>query len=135
MKLRRTTAFLAASIAVFTTFSCGSSESSTRVKNSALAKTPVLVNGSFSKYGGGWKMAETSLPVWGSCALGGDGNPSLGTHTASQLVFGSKKASVSQEIMVPEPGRVTFAVLHEIPRPNQFRCQENRGDCHHYPEQ
>ena len=120
MKLRRTTAFLAASIAVFTTFSCGSSESSTRVKNSALAKTPVLVNGSFSKSGGGWKMAETSFPVSGSCALGGDGNPSLGTHTASQLVFGRKKASVSQEIMVPEPGTVTFAVLHEIPRPRGF---------------
>jgi hypothetical protein len=120
MKLRRTTAFLAASIAVFTTFSCGSSESSTRVKNSALAKTPVLVNGSFSKSGGGWKMAETSLPVSGSCAFGGDGNPSLGTHTASQLVFGSKKASVFQEIMVPEPGRVTFAVLHEIRRPRGF---------------
>ena len=64
-----------------------------------------LVNSTFSPTSGGW--VGTGFPLGSGCKAGG-GNPSLGTWNANALSFGYANRTVTQSVVVPKPGKVTF---------------------------
>ena len=66
-----------------------------------------LVNSTFSPTGGGW--IGTGFTLGSGCKAGG-GNPSLGTWNANALSFGYTNQTVTQSVVVPKPGTVTFTV-------------------------
>ena len=124
MKFHRIAASCAAFAVIASIASCSSAEpSSSRVKNSFLSPTPMLVNGLFNKDQGGWVIDGVGPVEKGCAATTGNvlkrRHPSLGHAFESTLTFGRDPSSVSQAITVPTPGTVTFAVtLAKLP-PNQ----------------
>jgi len=83
-----------------------------KTKNSALEAT--LVNGEFAPTGGGWIGDGFTLDR--GCAVNNPvaARPSLGGWTAASLTFGRSAATVRQEVVVPEPTAVTFAITGNI---------------------
>lgn len=83
---------------------------SARTKNAAVtSQVPILMNTSFSSNGGGWTGDGFTLGRGCNDAKDKD-FPSLGVNRPMALVFGQRQNFVKQELVVPKPTTVTFAV-------------------------
>ncbi|CAB5019328.1 unannotated protein [freshwater metagenome] len=68
----------------------------------------VLVNGTFTAGAGGW--VGTGYTLGDGCAAAGVSTPSLGKWAPNSLTFSFTSQAVTQKVVVPSPGLVTFSV-------------------------
>lgn len=113
--MRRSRAKITLIVAATLLAACGNSESASKVKNAALPAAPVLVNGAFTIVGKGWEPSIGKLVD--GCRANKKG-PSF-MPGEGELQFGVDGAIVSQRVVIPTPGRVTFTIDTRVTRDRQ----------------
>lgn len=93
--------------------SCSSeTNSSDRIRNSTLK--PSILNGQFASGVPGWVGSGFALGRGCASNTSSATRPSLGEWKANSLAFGSRQATVTQSVIVPEPSLLTFTITGAV---------------------